>query len=300
MPIKTFAEIIEAAKARGPRRVAIAAAHEYESLWAARHAQDIGIARCTLIGDVFKIQELARQHNIDISDMEIIHEPTIEGAGRKAVELANAGKADMVMKGKMETAEILVPALDKEHGLRTGKALTYIAVFEVPGLDRLIFVSDPGVIIAPTMYQKVEIVQNAIDVAQALGIEQPKVAILTALENVNPKMPATVDAASLSKMAERGQIKGGIVDGPLALDNAISAQSAEKKGIESRVAGQADILITPDIEAGNVLVKSLTYFARSEMAAIVVGGRVPLVTPSRSGSDEVKMVSIALGNLLTD
>jgi len=300
MAIKTFADIIEAAQARGPRRVAIAAAHEYEALWAARHAQDIGIARCTLIGDVFKIQELARQHDIDIGDMEIIHDPSIEGAGRKAVELANAGKADMVMKGKMETGEILLPALDREHGLRTGKALTYIAVFEVPGMDRLIFVSDPGVIIAPNMYQKVEIVQNAIDVALALGIEEPKVAILTALENVIPKMPATVDAASLSKMAERGQIKGGLVDGPLALDNAISAKSAEKKGVESRVAGRADILITPDIEAGNVLVKSLTYFAQSEMAAIVVGGRVPLVTPSRSGSDEVKMVSIALGNILSD
>lgn len=300
MTIKTFADIIERAKSRGPRRVAIAAAHEYEALWAARHAQDIGIARCTLIGDVFKIQELARQHDIDISDMEIIHEPSIESSGRKAVALANAGKADMVMKGKMETADILVPALDSQHGLRTGKALTYIAIFEVPGMDRLIFVSDPGVIIAPTMYQKVEIVQNAIDVALALGIQEPKVAILTALENVVPKMPATVDAASLSKMAERGQIKGGLVDGPLALDNAISARSAEKKGIESRVAGRADILITPDIEAGNVLVKSLTYFAKSEMAAIVVGGKVPLVTPSRSGSDEVKMVSIALGNILAD
>ncbi|MBU0493176.1 MAG: bifunctional enoyl-CoA hydratase/phosphate acetyltransferase [Chloroflexi bacterium] len=298
--MKTFADIIERAKSRGPRRVAIAAAHEYEALWAARHAQDIGIARCTLIGDVFKIQELARQHDIDISDMEIIHEPSIESSGRKAVALANAGKADMVMKGKMETADILVPALDSQHGLRTGKALTYIAIFEVPGMDRLIFVSDPGVIIAPTMYQKVEIVQNAIDVALALGIQEPKVAILTALENVVPKMPATVDAASLSKMAERGQIKGGLVDGPLALDNAISARSAEKKGIESRVAGRADILITPDIEAGNVLVKSLTYFAKSEMAAIVVGGKVPLVTPSRSGSDEVKMVSIALGNILAD
>lgn len=300
MAIKTFAEIVEAAKARGPRRVAIAAAHEYEALWAARHAQDIGIARCTLIGDVFKIQEIAREHDIDIHDMDIIHEPSIMGAGHKAVELANAGEADMVMKGKMETGDILIPALDREHGLRTGKALTYIAVFEVPGMDRLIFVSDPGVIIAPNVYQKVEIVQNAIDVALALGIEQPKVAILTALENVIPKMPATVDAASLSKMADRGQIKGGLVDGPLALDNAISARSAEKKGVESRVAGQADILITPDIEAGNVLVKSLTYFARSEMAAIVVGGSVPLVTPSRSGSDEVKMVSIALGNILAD
>jgi len=173
-----------------------------------------------------------------------------------------------------------------------------VGVFQIPGFDRLLFISDAGVVVAPTMEQKIEIVQNAIYVAQRLGVEEPKVAILAATEMVNPKIPTTLDAANLAKMADRGQIKGGIVDGPLALDNAISLESARIKGIKSEVAGCADILIAPDIEAGNMLAKALTYFAKARMAGIVVGGKSPLIVASRSDPHETKLVSMALGVLL--
>jgi phosphate butyryltransferase len=194
----------------------------------------------------------------------------------------------------------LQAVLEKGFGLRTGRLLTHVAVFEIPGFTRLILVSDAGVVIAPTLAQRVEITQNAIDVARRLGIEEPRVAILAANEMVNPKLPITMDAASLAKMADRGQIKGGLVDGPLALDNAISPEAAEIKGIHSRVAGEADVLITPDIDSGNLLVKAITYFARGEMAGVVVGAKAPLVLASRSDSHTAKLVSIALSVLLTN
>jgi len=214
------------------------------------------------------------------------------------MELVGLGHAQIAMKGKIETGDFLRAALDKEVGLRVGRLLTHVGVFEIPGFDRLLFISDAGVVVAPTMEQKIEIVQNAIYVAQRLGVEEPKVAILAATEMVNPKIPTTLDAANLAKMADRGQIKGGIVDGPLALDNAISLESARIKGIKSEVAGCADILIAPDIEAGNMLAKALTYFAKARMAGIVVGGKSPLIVASRSDPHETKLVSMALGVLL--
>jgi len=179
-----------------------------------------------------------------------------------------------------------------------GRLLTHVGIFEIPGFDRLIFISDAGVVVAPTMEQKIEIVQNAIYVAQRLGVEQPRVAILAATEMVNPKIPTTLDAANLSKMADRGQIKGGLIDGPLALDNAISLESAQIKGIKSEVAGRADILIPPDVEAANVLAKAITYFAKGNMAGVVVGGKSPIIVASRSDPHQTKLVSMALGVLL--
>jgi len=251
-----------------------------------------------LIGDRPIIVEVAQDHNIDISRMMTIHEPDVRTAAKKAMELVAMGHAQLAMKGKVETGDFLRAALDRETGLRLGKLLTHVGIFEIPDFDRLLFVSDAGVVVAPTIEQKIEIVRNAIEVAQALGIEQPKVAILAATEMVNPKIPNTLDAANLSKMAERGQIKGGIVDGPLALDNAISSESSEIKGITSPVAGHADILILPDIEAGNVLAKAITYFAHGRMAGVVVGARCPLIVASRSDPHETKLVSMALGVLL--
>ncbi|MGC8838822.1 MAG: bifunctional enoyl-CoA hydratase/phosphate acetyltransferase [Anaerolineae bacterium] len=298
MPITSFAQLMEEAKKIGPKSVAIAAAHEAEVLLAASDAEQQGIAECILIGDRPSIVQIAGENGVDISRMMILHEPDPRLAARKAMELVSLGHAQLAMKGKVETGDFLRAALDKEVGLRMGRLLTHVAIFEIPGFDRLIFVSDAGVVVAPTIEQKVEIVRNAIEVAQALGIEQPKVAILAATEMVNPKIPNTLDAANLSKMAERGQIKGGIVDGPLALDNAISAESAEIKGIKSPVAGHADILILPDIEAGNVLAKAITYFARGRMAGVVVGARCPLIVASRSDPHETKLVSMALGVLL--
>ncbi len=298
MPITSFAELMQEAKKIGPKSVAIAAAHEAEVLLAASDAEQQGIAECILIGDRPSIVQIAGEHGVDISRMMILHEPDPRLAARKAMELVGLGHAQLAMKGKVETGDFLRAALDKEVGLRMGRLLTHVAIFEIPGFDRLIFVSDAGVVVAPTIEQKVEIVRNAIEVAQALGIAQPKVAILAATEMVNPKIPNTLDAANLSKMAERSQIKGGIVDGPLALDNAISAESAAIKEIKSPVAGHADILILPDIEAGNVLAKAITYFARGRMAGVVVGARCPLIVASRSDPHDTKLVSMALGVLL--
>ncbi|MBU1750026.1 MAG: phosphate butyryltransferase, partial [Chloroflexi bacterium] len=218
--IKTFIQLIEAAKQVGPRTIGIAAANEKEILHAAADAQAQGIATFILVGNQPLIRELASADNINITGMIVVHEPDARKAARRVIELVNLGHVDFPMKGRVETSEFLRAVLDRDHGLRKGELLTHVAVLEIPGFDRLLFISDAGVVVAPTMEQKIAIVQNAIDVARALGIDEPKVAVLAATEMVHTKIPTTMDAANLSKMAERGQIRGGIVDGPLALDNA--------------------------------------------------------------------------------
>jgi phosphate butyryltransferase len=298
MAITTFAQLIEEARKVGPRTVAIAAAQEKEILLAAQDAETQDLCECVLVGDRAAITDIAQENSIDIRRMMIIQEPEPKQAARKVMELVRMGHAQMAMKGKIETGDFLRAALDKEVGLRMGRLLTHVGIFEIPGFDRLIFISDAGVVVAPTMEQKIEIVQNAIFVAQRLGVEQPRVAVLAATEMVNPKIPTTLDAANLSKMADRGQIEGGLIDGPLALDNAISLESARIKGIKSDVAGQADVLIPPDVEAANVLAKAITYFAKGNMAGVVVGGKSPIVVASRSDPHETKLVSMALGVLL--
>lgn len=299
MAIKNFTELMAEAKKAGPKMVAVAAPHEPEILLAAQDAEREGIANCTLVGDRELIRRLAAEHQIDITKMMLIQEPEPKAAARKVMELLRMGHADLAMKGKVETADFLRAALDREMGLRVGRLFTHIAVFELPGFDRLLFVTDSGVVVAPTMEQKVEIVQNAIMVAQRLGITEPKVAILAATEMVNPKIPTTMDAANLAKMADRGQIQGGLVDGPLALDNAISPESVAIKNIKGPVAGYADILVAPDVEAGNMLAKAMTYFAKGKMAGVVVGGKSPLIVASRSDPHETKLVSIGLGVILS-
>ncbi len=298
MAITTFAQLMEKAREAGPKTVAIAAAQEKEILLAAQDAEKQDLCECILVGDRATITEIAQEDSIEIRRMMIIHEPDLRLAARKVMELVNLGHAQIAMKGAIETGDFLRAALDKEAGLRVGRLLTHVGIFEIPGFDRLIFISDAGVVVAPTMEQKIEIVQNAIYVAQRLGVEQPRVAILAATEMVNPKIPTTLDAANLSKMADRGQIKGGLIDGPLALDNAISLESAQIKGIKSDVAGRADILIPPDVEAANVLAKAITYFAKGNMAGVVVGGKSPIIVASRSDPHETKLVSMALGVLL--
>ena len=298
MAITTFAQLIEEARKVGPKTVAIAAAQEKEILLAAQDAEAQELCECVLVGDRAAIKEIAQENSIDIRRMMVIHEPKPKQAARKVMELVHLGHAQMAMKGKIETGDFLRVALNKEVGLRMGRLLTHVGIFEIPGFDRLIFISDAGVVVAPTMEQKIEIVQNAIYVAQRLGVEQPRVAILAATEMVNPKIPTTLDAANLSKMADRGQIRGGLIDGPLALDNAISLESAQIKGIKSDVAGRADILIPPDVEAANVLAKAITYFAKGNMAGVVVGGKSPIIVASRSDPHQTKLVSMALGVLL--
>ena len=298
MAVANFAELLEAARRVGPKTVAIAAADEPEVLQAVHAAEAEGIADCILVGNRAVIRSLAEELDVDTSRMMVIDEAEPRRAARKVMELVRLGHAQVAMKGRIETGDFLRAALDKENGLRTGRLLSHVGIFEIPGFDRLIFVTDAGVVVAPDMVAKVEIVQNAIEVAQALGIERPKVAILAATEMVNPKIPTTLDAANLAKMADRGQIRGGIVDGPLALDNAISMESSSIKGINSPIAGQADILVAPDVEAGNMLAKAITYFAKGRMAGVVVGGQSPLIVASRSDPHDTKLMSIALGVLM--
>jgi phosphate butyryltransferase len=299
MTIRNFAQLLDAACRRAPKRVAIVGAGQRETLHAARMARDMGLAHCTLIDSPSRLESIAAEEGIDLAGMDVLVEADMVQAAYKAVGMIHAEEADLVMNGRALPVELMKAALDRDKGLRIGKVISDVSVFEIPDFDRLIFISDTAIVVSPNLAQKIAIVQNAIDMAIELGIEQPKVAILAATEMVNPEMPANMDAANLSKMAERGQIRGGFVDGPLALDNAISLKAAKMKGIESRVAGYADILITPDVESGNILAKALSYFAKSRMAAVVVGAQCPIVMPSRSDPPEQKLLSLALGVYLT-
>ena len=299
MAIRKFEQLIEAALERAPKRVAIVGAGQQQTLHAARLARGMGLARCILIDDRARLQTVAEGEGVDLAGMEIVEERDMVAAAYKAVAMVHAGEVDLVMNGRALPVELMKAALDKDKGLRIGKVISDVSIFEIPDFDRLIFVSDVAIVVSPNLAQKVAIVQNAIDTAIELGVEQPKVAILAATEMVNPEMPANMDAANLSKMSERGQIRGGLVDGPLALDNAISRKAADMKGIDSRVAGYADILITPDVESGNVLAKAIVYFAQGRMAAVVVGAKCPIVMPSRSDPPEQKLMSLALGVYLS-
>jgi phosphate butyryltransferase len=297
--IRNFARLLEAARARGPKRVAIVGAGQRQTLCAARMAHGMGLAHCILIDDPTRLRTVAAEERVDLEGMDVLDEADMVEAAYKAVGMIHAEEADLVMNGRALPVELMKAALDKNRGLRIGKLISDVSVFEIPDFDHLIFVSDVAIVVSPTLAQKVAIVQNAIDTAIELGVEQPRVAVLAASEMVNPEMPANMDAANLSKMAERGQIRGGIVDGPLAIDNAISRKAAEMKGIKSQVAGRADILIAPDVESGNILAKAIAYFAQGHMAGVVVGAKCPIVMPSRSDPPEQKLLSLALGVYLT-
>lgn len=299
MTIRNFAQLLEAALQRAPKRVAIVGGGQRQTLHAARIARGMGLAQCILIDDPHRLGLIADEEGIQLTGMKIIEEGDMIQAAFRAVEMVHADEADLVMNGRALPVELMKAALDREKGLRIGKLISDVSVFELPDMDRLIFVSDVAIVVSPNLAQKVAIVQNAIDTAVELGVVRPKVAILAATEMVNPEMPANMDAANLSKMAERGQIRGGVVDGPLALDNAISLKAAQMKGIDSEVAGSADILVTPDVESGNILAKALSYFAKGQMAGVVVGAQCPIVMPSRSDPPQQKLLSLALGVYLT-
>ena len=295
--IKSFDEIINRVKANGIKKVAVAVAQDEPVLEAIRDAKKMGIADAILVGDRMKIEEAARVVGLDISQIEIIDEPNNAKAAKIAVELVSSGNADMVMKGLVDTATFLRAVLDKEKGLRTGKVLSHVAVFDVPALQRIIIVTDAAMNIAPDLMTKKQILENAVGIAKAIGMDMPKVAVIAAVEVVNPDMQPTLDAAVLSKMNDRGQIKGCIVDGPFAIDNAISEEAAEHKGINSPVAGKADIILVPNIETGNVMYKTLTYTSNAKNGGILAGAAAPVILTSRSDSHESKMYSIALASL---
>jgi phosphate butyryltransferase len=294
MPVQNFDQLMELARERGPKTVAVAAAAQEAVLLAVNDAEEQGIADVILIGDQPKIESIGHDNKVDLGRLEIIHEPDPIQAARQTMYLINENRVQIAMKGAIQTTDFLRAVLDRKIGLRAGRLLSHVAAFDIPELDRLLLISDAGVVVAPTLEQKADIVRNAIDVAHRLGVVQPKVALLAATEMVNPKIPATVDAAALSKMADRKQIMGGIVDGPLTLDNAISQTSTTIKGVESPVAGRADVLIAPDLEAGNLLAKGITYFAQAYMAGIIVGARAPIILPSRSDTHEAKLLAIAM------
>ncbi len=298
MTVRNFAQLLDVAMERAPKRVAIVGGGQRQTLHAARMARGMGLAHCVLIDSPSRLQLIAEEEGVDLTGMELVDEGDMIEAAYKAVQMVHDEEIDLVMNGRAQPVELMQAALDRERGLRIGKVITDVSVFEIPDFDRLIFVSDVAIVVSPNLAQKVAIVQNAIDTAIELGVECPRVAILASTEMVNPEMPANMDAANLAKMAERGQIRGGLVDGPLALDNAISLKAAEMKGITSQVAGRADILVTPDVESGNILAKAIAYFAKGHMAGVVVGAKCPIVMPSRSDPPQQKMLSLALGMCL--
>lgn len=298
--MKSFADILEMAKKCPPKKVAIAVAQDGEVIEAARECQESGIANAVLVGDADEIARIASERGIDIHDFEIINERDISNAARKAVEMVHNGEADMVMKGAVNSPTVLKAVLDKNIGLRTGKVLSHVAVFESPGYNRLMLMTDAGMNIKPTFNQKVDMIKNAVSVAKAMQIENPKVALISHMELVNPDMSSSIDAGMLCKMAERGQIKDCIVDGPLALDLALSKESARAKGVKSEVAGQADILVLDNIDAANVLYKALVFLGGAKITGLIVGASAPVILTSRADSSEAKLVSVAVGVLLAN
>lgn len=297
--MKSFDELLVLAKNKGPKKVSVAVAEDKEVLGAVKACKDINMVDPILVGDESKIKSISRQIDFDLSDVEIIDEKDGVQAARTATELVSKGKAHILMKGLIDTSVIMKQVLDKEIGLRTGRIISHVAVFDVETYHKIFFVTDAAMNISPNIGQKKEIIENAVNLAHSLEIENPKVAIIGAKEKVSPKMEATIHAKELTDMYNKGEITGCIVEGPFALDNAISKEAALHKGIDSTVAGDADILLVPDIDAGNVLYKSLTFLAKAESAGIILGTKAPIVLTSRADSQEAKIHSIALGVLLT-
>jgi len=250
-----------------------------------------------LVGPAGKIGEIAKANGIRLDQVRIVDVPHSHAAAAKAVQLVREGQAELLMKGSLHTDELLGAVVARETGLRTGRRISHVFIMDVPTYHKVLIVTDAAINIAPTLEDKVDICQNAIDLAVTLGVAQPKVAILAAVETVTSKMPATIDAAALCKMAERGQIKSGLLDGPLAFDNAISKEAARIKGIKSDVAGDPDILLVPDLEAGNMLAKQLSFLANADSAGLVLGARVPIILTSRADSVRSRIASAAVAML---
>jgi phosphotransacetylase len=287
-------------RCRGLQPVPTAVAHPCEAtaLAGAIDAAANGLIAPLLVGPAARIQEIAAANRIDLGPARIVDAPHSHAAAAKAVELVRQGQAELLMKGSLHTDELLGAVVARETGLRTGRRLSHAFVMDVPTYHKVLVVTDGAINIAPTLEDKVDICQNAIDLAVALGVSRPKVAILAAVETVTSKMPATLDAAALCKMAERGQIRNGLLDGPLAFDNAISTDAARTKGITSDVAGDPDILVAPDLEAGNILAKQLTFLANADSAGLVLGARVPVILTSRADSVRARIASCAVAMLV--
>ena len=294
--MKTLDDILVLAKKIGPKKVAVAQAEDEEVLVALEQARKEKIVQVILVGRRDRIESIAKKNGIEIDKFKIIQEVDGFSASVKCCELVKGGEADFMMKGLVGTAPFLKAVLDKEKGLHAGRLSSHVAIFQIPTYPKLLIVTDVAINISPSLLEKAQIIQNAVNVAHAIGIPTPNVACIAAVEKVYPdKMPATLDCACLSMMAKRGQITGALVDGPFGLDNAISEEAARIKGVNSEMAGKVDILLCPGIETGNAIYKTLTSLACAKCAALVVGTKVPVVLTSRSDTHETKFYSIALG-----
>lgn len=295
---KSFEELISKANQKTLKKVSVSNAQDEPVLQAVKAAKEQNIATAILVGDEAKIREIAASIDMDLTDFEIINEPDTEAAALKAVELVHNGKADILLKGLLETKTFLKSVLNKEVGLRTGKMLSHVCVFEIEGINRLLFFTDVAFNTYPTLADKVNIINNAVEVAHACGIECPKVAPLCAVETVNPKMQPTVDADNLTKMYEGGDFKGCQIYGPLSMDLAIDPEAAVHKGVTNPVAGHADILLFPNIDAGNITYKILVRTAKVKIGNVLVGTSAPVVLTSRSDDFQTKLNSIALATVI--
>ncbi len=303
-PIRSMNGLLELARliaqVKGPKKVAVAAANEAHVIEAVNDARIEGLIQPILFGNPERMRKIAGELGIQVENLELRPARDPLEAAELATKAVSSGEADILMKGLVQSADFLRAALNRDWGLRTGKLLSHVLVFEARGFDRLFFMSDGAMNINPGLKEKIQIVENAVTLAHALGVNPPRVALLAAVEVVNPEMETAVEDAIIAKMADRGQIKGAIVDGPLALDNAVSEEAAKIKGIKSPVAGKADVLIVDNIDVGNVFYKSLIYFARVRGAGIIMGARAPLVLTSRADPEEVKFLSLALAVVLAE
>lgn len=297
---KNFSELVSKATACGGKKLAVAVAQDLPVLEAVKVVKERGIADSILVGDEAKIREIADSIQMDLNDFEIINEPDVPTAALKAVELVHNKQADALLKGLLETKLFLKSVLNKEVGLRTSKMMSHVCVFEIEGIDRLLFFTDVAFNTYPNLEEKVNIINNAVEVAKACGIETPKVAPICAVETVNPKMPPTVDAQKLTEMFERGEIKGCELYGPLSMDLAIDEDAAVHKGVSNPVAGHADVLLFPNIDAGNITYKILVRTAKVKNGNLLVGTSAPVILTSRSDDFETKINSIALAVVIAD
>jgi phosphate acetyltransferase len=295
---RVYPALIERCRALEPVSTAVAHPCDESSLTAAVEAAEANLIRPTLVGPEARIRAVAEQCRLDIRPYRLIDAPHSHASAAKAVEIVREGQAETLMKGSLHTDELMAEVVRKDTGLRTERRISHVFIMDVPTYPKPLAVTDAAINIFPDLETKVDIVQNAIDMGHALGRERPKVAILSAVETVTPKIPSTIDAAALCKMAERGQITGALLDGPLAFDNAISKEAAAIKGIRSEVAGDPDILLVPDLEAGNMLAKQLSFLANADAAGIVLGARVPIILTSRADTVRARMASCAVAVLL--
>ncbi len=292
-----YEQLLERCRGMPPVPTAVAHPCDDASLGAAVEAARAGIIAPILVGRADRIRAVAQAAGLDVAKYDIVDAPHSHSAAARAVELVRLGRADLLMKGSLHTDELMAEVVRRETGLRTDRRVSHVFVMDVPTYHKPLLVTDAAVNIFPTLDDKRDIVQNAVDFARALGMERPKVAILSAVETVTSKIPSTIEAAALCKMADRGQIQGAVLDGPLAFDNAISADAARTKGIVSEVAGDPDVIVVPDLEAGNMLAKNLTFLSRADAAGVVLGARVPIILTSRADTQRARIASCGVAAL---